>query len=70
MATKIKKASPGFRIPYEYIVGQTGGKALPFDVKLSIDQNFNKAVTKWVTITSLGIAGGIVIGFLASKKRR
>ncbi len=69
---QIKKTVQGGRLPYNYKVGEksTGG-ALPFDVKLSIDQDFNKAVTKWVTIgfagVGLGIAAGIVIAKVIKK---
>ncbi len=64
----IKKAATSGRIPYTYKVGEKGGKPMPFDVKLSIDADFKKTVIKSVTIFSLGIAAGIVAGFVITKK--
>lgn len=55
------------RIPYNYIMGQKSTSSLPFDVKLSIDKDFNKAVTKWVTIGTVGLSLGIFAGILISK---
>ena len=67
---KISRAVTSGRMPYNYIVGEKGtSKGLPFDVKLSIDANFNKAVTKWVTIGAAGVGLGIVAGFIISKRR-
>jgi hypothetical protein len=59
------------RVPYNYKVGTPStGKSLPFDVKLSIDKDFEKAVTKWVAIGATGIGLGIAAGIIISKKRR
>lgn len=66
----IKKVTLG-RIPYNYKIGSpSSGKPLPFDVKLSIDKDFNKAVTKWVTIGSIGVGLGILAGIVISKNKK
>jgi hypothetical protein len=67
---KLSQAITAGRVPYNYIVGSKGtSKGLPFDVRLSIDKEFNKAVTKWVTIGAGGVALGIIAGFVLTKKR-
>jgi hypothetical protein len=57
------------RIQVPYSVGSPS-KGMPVDVRLSMDANFNKAVTKWVTIGAAGIGLGIAAGIVISKIRR
>lgn len=62
---KIKKG-----IPYNYVVGGPSSKGLPFDVKVSIDPNFERAISKWVTIGGICIGAGIAIGLGAKYFKR
>lgn len=66
---QIKAVAKNGRIPYTYKVGEKS-KGMPFDVKLSVDADFKKAITKWVSIASAGIAGGIIAGFFLTRKKK
>lgn len=56
-----------------YIVGgKSDGKALPVDVRLSLDPDFKKTIIKSVSIAAIGIGAGIAAGIAISEatKRR
>jgi hypothetical protein len=69
LVNTVKTLVKNKRIPYNYKVGEKSS-AMPFDVKLSIDQDFKKTLLKAVSIFSLGVAGGIATGIVISKFKK
>lgn len=57
-------------IPYTYKVGEKSSSALPVNVKLALDADFKKTVTKWMWIGSLSIAAGIATGIVISNSKK
>jgi hypothetical protein len=51
---------------------KVGGKpsGIPFDVKLSLDQDFKKTVIKGVTIFTGGVCLGIAAGIIISNSKK
>lgn len=68
-----KKASDAIakKTAYNYKVGtKDSGGGIPFSVKLSIDEDFKKAVIKSVTIFSIGVGAGIAAGIVIRKVKK
>lgn len=63
----IRTAQSG-RASTVYKVGEKStSKGIPFDVQLSIDQEFKKTLLKGVGIFSIGVFAGIATGIVVSK---
>ena len=63
----IRTATTG-RAATSYKVGGAPS-GIPFDVKLSLDQDFKNTIIKGVTIFSFGVAAGIAIGIIIKKNK-
>lgn len=66
----IRTAQTG-RASTTYKVGEKStSSGIPFDVKLSLDEDFKNTIIKGVSIFSLGVAAGITAGIAIKKSRR
>jgi hypothetical protein len=67
----VKGITSGNGVPYNYKVGapSSPSSGLPFNVKLSIDPNFQKTIVTVASIIAGGVALGTAVGIFIAKRK-